>query len=44
MIEMIEHGKPETAFMGVGDRIEIEAVAPTGASPFGKIDQQVVKP
>jgi hypothetical protein len=28
--------------MSVGDHIEIEAHDPTGASPFGKIDQRVV--
>lgn len=42
MIETIERGKPMTPFMVVGDRIEIEAFDPAGASPFGKIDQRVV--
>jgi fumarylacetoacetate (FAA) hydrolase len=42
MIETIEGGKPVTPFMAVGDRIEIEAVAPGGSSPFGKIDQRVI--
>jgi fumarylacetoacetate (FAA) hydrolase len=42
MIETIEGGKPVTPFMAVGDRIEIEAFDAAGASPFGKIDQQVV--
>ncbi len=41
MIETIEHGKPKTPFMAVGDRIEIEAVA-NGVSLFGRIDQRVV--
>lgn len=44
MIEIIEGGKPVTPFMAVGDRIEIEAFDPNGASPFGKIDQRVVGP
>ena len=42
MIETIEGGKPTTPFMKVGDRIEIEASTPTGASLFGAIDQRVV--
>jgi fumarylacetoacetate (FAA) hydrolase len=43
MIEIIESGKPATPFMGVGDRIEIEAFDASGASPFGKIEQVVVE-
>ena len=43
MIEIIETGKPSTPFMKVGDRIEIEAVDESGASPFGKIEQVVVE-
>jgi fumarylacetoacetate (FAA) hydrolase len=42
MIETIESGKPQTPFMKVGDRIEIEAFDPNGRSVFGKIDQRVV--
>jgi len=42
MIETIEAGAPATPFMAVGDRIEIEAFDAAGASPFGKIDQQVI--
>jgi fumarylacetoacetate (FAA) hydrolase len=42
MIETIEHGKPSTPFMAVGDRIEIEAFDALGVSPFGRIDQRVV--
>src|ERR1051325_156370 len=43
MIETIETGKPATPFMVVADRIDIEALAPAGASPFGKISQRVVE-
>jgi fumarylacetoacetate (FAA) hydrolase len=43
MIEIIESGKPATPFMGVGDRIEIEAIDASGGSPFGKIEQVVVE-
>ncbi|HTR55171.1 MAG TPA: fumarylacetoacetate hydrolase family protein [Kofleriaceae bacterium] len=42
MIETIETGKPQTPFMEVGDRVEIEAFDVKGTSPFGKIDQRVV--
>jgi fumarylacetoacetate (FAA) hydrolase len=42
MIETIDQGKPTTPFMAVGDSIEIEALDPTGASPFGRIEQRVV--
>ncbi len=42
MIETIEQGKPKTPFMGIGDRIEIEAFDAAGGNPFGKIDQKVV--
>ncbi len=44
MIETIETGKPSTPFMIVGDEIAIEAIAPDGTSPFGKIHQRVVEP
>jgi fumarylacetoacetate (FAA) hydrolase len=42
MIETIEHCKPETPFMRVGDVVEIEGFAANGTSPFGKIEQRVV--
>ena len=44
MIETIDHGKPETPFMKVGDSIEIEAFDRRGRSPFGAIAQTVVAP
>ncbi len=44
MIETIETGKPSTPFMKVGDTIAIEAFLPDGTSPFGAIEQVVVKP
>jgi fumarylacetoacetate (FAA) hydrolase len=43
MIETIESGKPQTPFMAIGDRVEIEAFDAGGKSSFGKIDQRVVK-
>ena len=42
MIETIESGKPQTPFLAVGDRVEIEAFDGKGTSLFGKIDQRVV--
>jgi fumarylacetoacetate (FAA) hydrolase len=49
MIETIESGTPQTPFMAIGDRVEIEAFLPaagqpgrSGPSVFGKIDQRVV--
>ena len=42
MIETIEKGRPETAFMKVGDRIEIEMFDRDEKSLFGRISQHVV--
>ncbi len=42
-LETIADGKPTTAFMRFGDRIEIEMFDAHGASLFGKIDQVVKK-
>lgn len=42
-IETIANGKPSTGFMAFGDRVRMEAMNGEGASPFGVIDQQVVK-
>lgn len=41
MIETIEHGKPKTAFMDFGDRIQIEMFDSAGQSIFGQINQRV---
>ncbi len=41
MIETIENGKPTTAFMQFGDRIEIDMHDRDGNSIFGAIDQVV---
>ncbi len=41
MIETIEHGKPQTAFMAFGDRIRIEMNDAGGESIFGAIEQVV---
>lgn len=42
MLETIEHGKPSTPFMKVGDRIQIEMFDRNGQSIFGRIDQKVI--
>jgi fumarylacetoacetate (FAA) hydrolase len=42
-IEMIETGKPATAFMSFGDRVRMAAHTPDGQMPFGVIDQSVVR-
>lgn len=42
-LETVADGKPSTAFMRFGDRIEIEMLDSTGQSIFGKIDQKVVQ-
>lgn len=44
MIETIQHGKPETAFMQYGDRVRIEMHDAAGDSIFGAIDQVLEAP
>jgi fumarylacetoacetate (FAA) hydrolase len=41
-IETIEQGEPTTPFMRYGDRVSMEMKDRSGASIFGRIDQQVV--
>ena len=43
MIETIESGAPQTAFMKFGDRVRIEMNDANGDSIFGTIDQLVVR-
>ena len=42
-IEMIQSGKPETAFLSFGDTVQMSAVSKDGTTPFGSIDQMVVE-
>lgn len=42
MREIIDTGKPSTAFMKVGDTIAIEMLDEAGATIFGRIEQKVV--
>lgn len=43
MLEMVEDGEAKTPFMKAGDTIRIEMPLPNGTSPFGVIEQKVVK-
>ncbi|OYY91643.1 MAG: fumarylacetoacetate hydrolase [Sphingomonas sp. 28-66-16] len=42
-IEIVDDGKPTTAFMAFGDSVRMEARAPGGGVLFGAIDQKVVR-
>lgn len=42
-IEIIRAGHPETPFMSFGDRVRMAAVDDHGHTPFGAIDQSVVR-
>lgn len=42
-IEIIDEGTPRTAFMAFGDTVRMEGRLPDGRSPFGVIEQKVVK-
>ncbi|HXV24751.1 MAG TPA: fumarylacetoacetate hydrolase family protein [Alphaproteobacteria bacterium] len=42
-VETVELGAPRTPFLTHGDRVRIEAVAEDGSSPFGAIEQEVVR-
>jgi fumarylacetoacetate (FAA) hydrolase len=41
-IEMIAHGAAQTPFLSFGDTVAMEAIV-DGASPFGRIEQRVVR-
>ncbi|MFM5923629.1 MAG: fumarylacetoacetate hydrolase family protein, partial [Novosphingobium sp.] len=43
-IEIVDEGAPRTEFMKYGDRVRMEARDAAGRTPFGAIDQQVVRP
>ncbi len=42
VIEIAEHGNPETAFLKTGDQIKIDAIDANGKSLFGCIKQKVI--
>jgi fumarylacetoacetate (FAA) hydrolase len=43
-LESIEQGAPQTPFLKVGSRVEIELRLADGRAPFGRLDQRVVSP
>jgi fumarylacetoacetate (FAA) hydrolase len=43
VIEIIDHGEPRTSFMRFGDRVRMRARTSAGESPFGTIEQEVVR-
>jgi fumarylacetoacetate (FAA) hydrolase len=43
VIELLDRGEPQTPFLTWGDRVSMEARLPDGTTPFGAIDQQVVR-
>ncbi len=43
VIEIIDHGEPRTEFMKFGDRVWMAAQDGQGNTPFGAIDQRVVR-
>jgi fumarylacetoacetate (FAA) hydrolase len=42
--ETIDLGAPKTAYLKIGDKLEIEAFDPSGRSVFGSIEQTVIMP
>lgn len=42
-IEIIAQGKPATPYMDFGDRVRMAARTPDGSTPFGILEQQVIK-
>jgi fumarylacetoacetate (FAA) hydrolase len=42
-IEIVDQGAAQTAFMAFGDTVRMEGRLPDGRSPFGVIEQKVVK-
>ena len=43
MLEQIDHGQADTAFLNFGDRVEIEMHARDGTNIFGTLDNRVVQ-
>ena len=42
-IEIVDTGAPTTDFMKYGDTVRMEARLPDGRTPFGALEQKVVK-
>ena len=43
-IEIVDQGEPKTEFMKYGDTVRMEARTADGRTPFGAIDQKIVRP
>lgn len=43
VLEILRDGAPKTPFLSFGDRVRMEARADDGSTPFGALDQEVVK-
>ena len=43
-IEIVDEGEPRTPFMSFGDTVRMEAHLPSGETPFGAIEQKVIRP
>jgi fumarylacetoacetate (FAA) hydrolase len=43
VIEILEHGAARTGFMRFRDKVRMQARTPDGATPFGAIEQRVVR-
>jgi fumarylacetoacetate (FAA) hydrolase len=44
MLEQLESGSPQTPFLRYGDQVRIEVLDRLGRSPFGAIEQRVIRP
>jgi fumarylacetoacetate (FAA) hydrolase len=43
VIEILDHGEARTSFMRFGDQVRMRARTPDGATPFGMIEQRVIR-
>jgi fumarylacetoacetate (FAA) hydrolase len=43
VLEILRDGAPKTPFLSFGDRVRMEARTDDGSTPFGALDQEVVK-
>lgn len=43
VLEILRDGAPKTPFLSFGDRVRMEARADDGSTPFGALDQEVVR-
>ncbi|MDN2580977.1 fumarylacetoacetate hydrolase family protein [Aquibium sp. ELW1220] len=43
VLEILRDGAPKTPFLSFGDRVQMQARADDGSTPFGALDQEVVR-